>query len=256
MQTARPTGAHLLDVSRSAGRPIGGRKDVSAWNSAPPFSSAWFELQFQRANKGQAELWRFLGARFETHRKYRTKLNRLVNGQRRVQPDEALEIWKFFGLDPDEFPAAVSQDGVTVRTDGSLVRTKRDFPVHTMVLTDAGETWLEARPVEFIPRPPILDGVASAYGLVVPNDRLSPVFNEGELLLIHPRLPPQANQPHVFLNRILVDGLDGASAIILHLIAAEHGRWRVETYGAQKSWEMNRASWPTAHRIVGKYSRW
>lgn len=91
-----------------------------------------------------------------------------------------------------------------------------------------------------------------AYGCRVVEATMSPAYEPGDVLLIHPGRPVRAGDD-VLISRLLDDG--GRQAIVRRLIRVTAKTWRVRRFNPPDALTLDRTEWPTAELIVGKYSR-
>jgi phage repressor protein C with HTH and peptisase S24 domain len=74
----------------------------------------------------------------------------------------------------------------------------RDLPVYgTVAGSPLGNGAFQITPdaVDYLRRPPLLEGVRDAYALYVENDSMSPMYSHGDVVIVHPHKPPRLGDP-------------------------------------------------------------
>jgi transcriptional regulator with XRE-family HTH domain len=136
------------------------------------------------------------------------------------------------------------------RRERPAMYVAKELPLFAAVEDSPGEIVIEKdQPIEMIARPDFLDEIASAYAVYLDGGSMEPEFRAGDKVLVHPRLPPLPHESYVFLTK------DEDRAVIRHLVRVTPKVWHVEQWTPHRQSELDRAEWPKAHRIVGKYSR-
>lgn len=70
--------------------------------------------------------------------------------------------------------------------------SERRLPVYGQAVGgDLGEYIFNGDVIDYVPCPPMLDGVSAAYGLYVDGESMAPRYMPGELVYVHPSLPPR-----------------------------------------------------------------
>lgn len=128
----------------------------------------------------------------------------------------------------------------------------RDFPIYGSAQGGAGSLIITTDPVEYVKRPSILEGVPNAYGMLVTGDLMEPVYEQGDMLLIHPGAPPRRKN-----DVVLYDHPPGgeSEAIVKRLMGWDDNVWRLKQFNPEKEWTEFRVDWPTCHLVVGCYKR-
>ncbi len=68
----------------------------------------------------------------------------------------------------------------------------RDLPVYGVAVGgSAGDFSFNGTVVDYVRRPPMLSRIGSAFGVYVIGDSMSPRFDHGDLVFVHPGRPPQ-----------------------------------------------------------------
>jgi phage repressor protein C with HTH and peptisase S24 domain len=148
-------------------------------------------------------------------------------------------------LVPDELASSV------VPLSDSLVGTL-DLPVYGTVEAGAGAVVIINEPVDRVGRPAPLLHVRDGYGVIVHGDSMTPLIRPGDIVLVHPHLPPRPEDWCVFRR-----SLDGEfSATIKEYGGQTATAWRVKRYQPREEhFSLKKADWPECHVIVGKYNR-
>lgn len=68
---------------------------------------------------------------------------------------------------------------------------RADLPVYESAQGGPGGMVITYEPIEFIRRPDFLEHVKDAFAFYVIGDSMSPRFEQGERLLVHPKRPPR-----------------------------------------------------------------
>jgi len=81
---------------------------------------------------------------------------------------------------------------------------------------------------------------------------MSPAYEQGDLLLVHPGRPVRPGDDCVFVR----DQGDGTQqALVKRLLRITTEKWRVRQFNPAKDFDLDRSQWEKAQLIVGKYSR-
>lgn len=146
------------------------------------FSKEWFADRLARAGRTQASLFHFMEERFGLDR---TKVNKMVNGKRRPQPEELPALLEWLG-EPLQATIAghrAAQDPPEVQMGEERNHPSmgpRDVPVRQLVTggDDADFTFSD-QVIDYVSRPPGLIGqrIIAAY---VTGDSMRPKYVPGE----------------------------------------------------------------------------
>lgn len=128
----------------------------------------------------------------------------------------------------------------------------RDLPVYGVAQGGAGALQIDASPIEYVKRPAPLMGVTGAFAVYVVGDSMSPAYEQGDLLLIHPGKPIERG-----LDALLTDAPEHGEwrAIVKRVDNWTEKVWRLTQFNPKKSYEVSKSEFPKAFRIVGKYNR-
>ena len=136
---------------------------------------------------------------------------------------------------------------------GSLRAADRaDLPVYASAEGGGGAIIITSEPIDFVRRPEPLLSVRDGYGCYVIGDSMSPAYEQGDLLLVHPGRPVRPGDDCVFVR----DQGDGTQqALVKRLLRITPEKWRVRQFNPAKDFDLDRGHWQKAQLIVGKYSR-
>jgi phage repressor protein C with HTH and peptisase S24 domain len=128
----------------------------------------------------------------------------------------------------------------------------RDFPVYGAAQGGlAGAMLVSSDPIQQMMRPDPLMTVRSGYGVYVVGESMSPAYEQGDIALIHPALPPRRNAD-VILVRKEADGTP--HVLIKRLLGWDDAHWRLRQYNPPEDFTLPRAEWTEVQAIVGKYN--
>jgi hypothetical protein len=107
---------------------------------------------------------------------------------------------------------------------------------------------------ELVTRPQALLGVSDAYAIRMLLNTMAPEFEYGDLLMVHPHLPPMVGMSCLFSGIAQPDGRRiTCVARLLHITNAE---WQVQEWnpprGKSKRWNLDRQEWPICEPIVSR----
>lgn len=145
-----------------------------------------------------------------------------------------------------EAPPATQSQGQAQAGDG------RDFPIYGAAQGgSSGAMALSAEPIQRISRPDPLLTVTSSYGVFVVGESMSPAYEQGDIALIHPGLPPRRGAD-VILQRHEPDGTP--HVLIKHLLGWDEASWKVRQYNPAKDFELPKDEWRDVQTVVGRYN--
>jgi len=149
-------------------------------------------------------------------------VSRMLKGERQIKARELATIYAYLGVgdasarppedgisvtvpEPDTYgePLEIRPADVEVPAAASL---RRDVPVYgTAVGGDDAEFLWNGETIDYVRRPPGLVGVKEAFAIYVSGSSMSPRYEEGELVYIHPKRPARPGDDVV----IELHGKDG-----------------------------------------------
>jgi phage repressor protein C with HTH and peptisase S24 domain len=127
----------------------------------------------------------------------------------------------------------------------------RDFPVYAAARGgDEGALVMDSSPIQYIARPDPLLTVMSAFGVYVVGESMHPAYDQGDIALVHPGLPPLRGTD-VILARSDAHGTP--DVLIKHLVGWSDEAWQVRQYNPPCDFTLPRKEW-TLKTIVGRYN--
>lgn len=114
-----------------------------------------------------------------------------------------------------------------------------------------GAMLISSDPIQWLGRPDPLLTVRSGYGVYVVGESMIPAYEQGDVALVHPSLPPRRGAD-VVLTRIEPDGT--RHVLIKRLVGWTDEAWRVRQYNPEREFELPRAEWREVQTIVGRYN--
>ena len=110
--------------------------------------------------------------------------------------------------------------------------------------------------------------VRDGYGCYMIGDSMSPAYEQGDLLLIHPGKPVRPGDDCVFLREPGRDpgrepgrepgegAPDGSQHTqVRRLLRNTPEKFRVRQFNPARDFDLDRGQWTKVHLIVGKYAR-
>jgi len=127
----------------------------------------------------------------------------------------------------------------------------RDFPIYAAARGgDEGVLVMDSSPMQYIARPDPLLTVIGAFGIYVVGESMSPAYEQGDIALVHPGLPPRRGID-VILTR--EDAHGTPDVLIKHLTGWDDEAWQVRQYNPPRDFSLPRREW-SAKTIVGRYN--
>jgi SOS-response transcriptional repressor LexA len=181
----------------------------------------------------------------------------LMRGSPRELPEAARHgLAPLLGISPDDLRSTAPPLGGRLEGDlrgaGSLRAADRaDLPVYASA-EGGGGIIITSEPIDFIRRPEPLLSVRDGYACYVIGDSMSPAYEQGDLLLVHPGRPARPGDDCAFIR-----GQDDGTqeALIRRLLRSTPEKWRVRQFNPAKDLDLDRSHWQKIQLIVGKYSR-
>jgi len=187
------------------------------------------------------------------------QMGRLEAGTRRLTQDWMVRIAGALAVMPqDLLPEAVAGAGKAAEVDARGVPLQmlpaglgaRDLPVYASAQGGPTGMIIDSHPTDWVLRPQPLLRVQKAFAVYVVGDSMEPVYEPGDLLLVHPGLPP-ARGRDVLLTAQRPDG--DTAALVKRLVQSTSNDWIVRQYNPPAEFPLPRREWQTAYVIVGKY---
>ena len=182
----------------------------------------------------------------------------LMRGSPRELPEAARHgLAPLLGVSPDDLrstapPTAGGRLEGDLRGGPLRAADRADLPVYASAEAGGGAVLITSEPIDFIRRPEPLLSVRDGYACYVIGDSMSPAYEQGDLLLVHPGRPARPGDDCVFAR----DQGDGKQqALVKRLLRSSSEKWRVRQFNPAKDLDLDRGQWPSVQLIVGKYSR-
>ncbi len=178
----------------------------------------------------------------------------LMRGSPRELPESVRHgLAPLLGVSPDDLRSMALPTGAAAGDRGLALRADRtDLPVYASAEGGNGAIIITNEPIDYVRRPEPLLSVRDSYGCYVIGDSMSPAYEQGDLLLIHPTRPVRSGDDCVFVR----DPGDGSQqALVKRLLRIAPEKWRVRQYNPARDFDLDRGQWQKAQLIVGKYAR-
>lgn len=180
------------------------------------------------------------------------------NGNRAISRKMAQLYGDVFGVDPGWLLYGDGGKGMSdIMSSPSLIPGEdlvgaKDFPVYAAAMGGHGHEIVTFDPIDWVKRPVILERVKGAYGILVVNTSMSPLYRPNDIALINPHLAPTPDT-EVVLYHTPPNG--ESEAMIKTLVGSTAKEWRLRQYNPAQDFIEDRVDWPICHRVVGKYDR-
>ena len=209
----------------------------------------WLKDQFERSGKHQADLARHLGIQ-------PPMVSKMVRGERKVQGNEVDRIRAFFGVKPDAVSAREPLPKINDTTNAAIVDANvspplrsempRDVPVLGTVSGGRGGLQMNGDAVDWVRRPPRLNGRNDVFGVYVEDISMVPAFKPGALVIVEKARPPAPGDDVVI--EVLEDGEQ--RALIKNLVFSNHKIVRLQQYNPPKEIEIDRLQIVRMFRVM------
>lgn len=165
-------------------------------------------------------------------------------------------IAKVLGLDLAELdPALKEPETAAVIPAAELISSTRDFRVYASAEGGPGEIIRSAEPVDWVPRPAIVQHASLAYGLIITGDSMVPEFEPGDTAIVNPQFPTHGGTTCIFYT----EREGEARATIKRLTRTSSDKWFLRQWnpphGMKHDFTLSRKEWAVCHRVLGKYYR-
>jgi len=106
--------------------------------------------------------------------------------------------------------------------------------------------------IAWIHRDQRLVGVRDAFACYVVGESMFPAYEQGNLLLVNPAVPPNAGDDCLLIQ----EAADGSRyALIKRLVRFNSTSWTVKQWNPDKTFSLPRKEWQRALLVIGKYNR-
>jgi transcriptional regulator with XRE-family HTH domain len=128
-----------------------------------------------------------------------------------------------------------------------------DLAVYASAAGGPEGAWvLSADAIAWIHRDQRLVGVRDAFACYVVGESMFPAYEQGNLLLVNPAVPPNAGDDCMLIQ----EAADGARyALIKRLVRFNSTSWTVKQWNPDKTFSLPRKDWQRALLVIGKYNR-
>lgn len=158
-----------------------------------------------------------------------SRISEIIAGKREVASDEVPALARMTGMSVNEVierlggKRAVAASGLDEPVE-LPPPGKRDLKVRGAVMGGAeGDFTFNGEVADYAPRPPGLVGVNDAFALYVQGDSMSPRFEPGSLVYIHPGRPPAPGND-VVVECLPKDGQGGGPCYLKRLVRRHASR--------------------------------
>lgn len=127
----------------------------------------------------------------------------------------------------------------------------KDLPVYASAQGGPGEMVVSYEPIDYVTRPEPLASVRDGYAMYVVGDSMSPAFEQGDLILVHPHVPYRPTDDVVIFRK----SNEESATIVKRLVRATADQWTLMQFTPARTFSLSRKEWPQCHVIIGKYSR-
>jgi phage repressor protein C with HTH and peptisase S24 domain len=134
------------------------------------------------------------------------------------------------------------------------MRTDRpDLAVYASAAGGPEGAWvLSAEAIAWLHRDQRLVGVRDAFACYVVGESMFPAYEQGNLLLVNPAVPPNAGDDCLLIQEVA----DGSRyALIKRLVRFNSTSWTVKQWNPDKTFTLPRKEWQRAMLVIGKYNR-
>ena len=186
-------------------------------------------------------------------------VSRMLNSPRKLRDEEIARIEHWLSRTPKAEAAQAPPWGSAPSTTASPAQPampvdfrRKDMPLWAAAQGgDEGAMIINTSPIDWIPRPRELQ-VFDAFAVYLRGESMSPAYDEGDQLWIHPHLPPKSGDDCLFVKQVDATSFLG---LVKRLVRASHDKWRVEQFNPRKEFDLDRRKWSKVWKIVGKMNR-
>ncbi len=134
----------------------------------------------------------------EAARTTKGQIHKLETSKRRLTVDWVVRLAKPLGCDPREL---MTFDTASIVSPTEEDTTLRNLPIHGTKPNERGEAILTARPVDYVPRPYYLAQAREAYGLLMPDNSMVPMYRKDQILFVNPTRNPMLSKGVVLIDK-------------------------------------------------------
>jgi phage repressor protein C with HTH and peptisase S24 domain len=135
----------------------------------------------------------------------------------------------------------------------ALSAGRPDLAVYASAAGGPEGAWvLSGDAIAWIHRDQRLVGVRDAFACYVVGESMFPAYEQGNLLLVNPAVPPNAGDDCLLIQ----EAPDGSRyALIKRLVRFNSTSWTVKQWNPDKTFSLPRKEWQRALLVIGKYNR-
>jgi len=135
----------------------------------------------------------------------------------------------------------------------ALSAGRPDLAVYASAAGGPEGAWvLSGDAIAWIHRDQRLVGVRDAFACYVVGESMFPAYEQGNLLLVNPAVPPNAGDDCLLIQ----ESPDGSRyALIKRLVRFNSTSWTVKQWNPDKTFSLPRKEWQRALLVIGKYNR-
>lgn len=186
-----------------------------------------------------------------------TTVDRIERNDFKRMPSALPRIAQAIGLQLSEIDPTLSGVDTVVIPDRLRpagrpmeLRTIAELPVYATAEAGEGAIIVTNEPIDWVSKPDHLASVKDAYAVLLTGDSMIPRYWPGEILHIHPHLPPR-REDGVILYPEAKD-----RAVVKEFVSSKGGVWTLKRYHPrQTEFDLQKRDWPVCHVIVGTASR-
>lgn len=128
----------------------------------------------------------------------------------------------------------------------------KDFPIFASARGGPGGMIVTYDPIEYKERPAPLAGVKGAFGVYMIGESMEPVYQTGDMLLIHPTKPPRANDDVLVVTS---DGRGGDLALVKRLVRQSDSNLVLRQFNPPHDFDQPLTDGTRVMLIIGVYKR-
>jgi len=198
----------------------------------------------------QKELAAFLGIK-------ESRLSDCLNGKNQFKTIELPQMAAFLKWSPAELLAVIADplpsQGEVKTMPLTVSREDLDLPVLGAEEVGGGIFTLSAEAVAVTSRPVMLRQSKNSFAFRVVSDAMYPALERGTLIFIDPTIPAAVGENALFVS---APGADGKIRYtVRRILDITEAHWRVKQWKPEKTVNLARSEWPTAHKVMGTRSR-
>lgn len=144
-----------------------------------------------------------------------------------------------------------SKDNSNNNTTNYLNKINSDVPIFGTQEAIKHYFTVTKTPVEFLPRPHLVNLEKDAFGIIIGTQIMLPLFRIGDIIIIHPRKTPKEQDICLFI------GYENSITIytIAELVHEDFLSWTIKHYHSYDTCSLSKTIWKKCHCIVAKYFR-